>query len=258
VTNESELRRQATAAGVFLDLPRTRPYSGEYPSTVPPSFQAVELTQPLTADETEQLLVWLNQWQEQPRERHEVAWCCRAFGHVVSADEVMNGWGHCSGRQCQEWSSVEQLPIVRSLLDPPAGFELVRHLWCPRCDRAAGDPLGRPVERIGWRGIEWTLASAKSGGHIGVPIVKPPAPEREIKPGCSRHRSTSWPHRAWELTWMGWQPPCGARRLYRWGLRRSYVDTCSIETRLSTEECVCVDDSIETRLSTEYVTPPSD
>jgi hypothetical protein len=280
VTNESELRRQATAAGVFLELPRTQPYSGEYPSTVPPSFQAVELTPPLTADETEQLLVWLDRWQEQPRERHEVAWCCMDCG-TLDQEPLPSGtlgWGRCNNpKHPPVKMPIARLPIVYPLLDPPAGFELVRKVWCPRCDRAAGDPLGRPVQRIGWRGIEWVLASARSGGHIGAPIVKPPAPEREIGPGCEWGYRTNEGKPLRVITYQadseGYVSPklrrlwgkdgqgrpvrtCGTCRLYRWGLRRSYVDTCSIETRLSTEECVRVNDPIETRLSTECATPP--
>ena len=62
-----------------------------------------------------------------------------------------------------------QRPFARPLTPPPAGFELVRHTWCPRCDRAAGDPLGRPRDR--YRGPL-------------VPRVKPAPPEVEIGPAC--------------------------------------------------------------------------
>jgi hypothetical protein len=231
VTLRGELRRQATAAGVFLDMS---------PTWLSPGFT----TKPLTDDEAEQLLVWLDAWQSEPRERHEMA----SFGLLFDGDgqehytiESVNGGvllldgagdatiasagdfiadGFKAGQtvttgQLREWSWVpgegRVLPAVTPLLDPPAGFGLIRKSWCPRCDRIGGDPLG-------W----WHDFGGKPGdrmkGYLRRPrcAVFPPAPDVEIGPGC-RGMFVVWPPSRSPTDRLR----CGARRLYRWGLRRA-------------------------------------
>lgn len=238
MTHEAELRRQATAAGVWLDMaqgwrcsdcgrPLREPREVNGVSVLPPCAFCLcrhdkvtsAIRESITSDEVEQLLVWLDRWQDARREwlaerrmvdavysdyvkdgrggrvwhfpmlsraRHEaVSFELREYGYSISDRQ----------RSDRKWRWVpgegRQLPIVRPLLDPPAGFELVRHSWCPRCERD-GDPLGAPRE-------------------VATPVV-PPAPELEIGAGCAQVAVGPGCH------------PCGARRLYRWGLRREQED----------------------------------
>jgi hypothetical protein len=168
---ESELRRQATAAGVFLDL--------EHVTCELQAGQLVAVEDSkldITADETERLLVWLDDWQERP-------------------------------------------PRERPLLRPPAGFELVRHSWCPRCNRIGGDPLG------------WWHDFGSMKGYLRRPrcAVFPPPPELEIGQGCDRAlygrriASNRTRNRFPDMPGAGfWTRVCSARQLFRWGLRWSH------------------------------------
>lgn len=223
--HEAELRRQATAAGVYLDLAplvlAPHPTSG--------CVARVPIPGP-TADETEQLLVWLDQWTDggYPRDRHEAAWCCVECGRPCAEQpDSWTGWAICQG--CTETqarhggsgklqSGMRQIPIASPLLDPPAGFELIRHSWCPRCDRAAGDPLGRR----GTGRVKYRPPTVRTPGRSEW--VKPAPPELEIGQGCSHVLVGKSVTGSWVWVTVADrgddERSCGARRLFRWGLRR--------------------------------------
>jgi hypothetical protein len=85
--------------------------------------------------------------------------------------------------------------------DPPAGFELFRHVWCP-ADRDETDPLGtNSLHRI-----------------AGEPWVKPAAPEVEVGT-CG-----AWV-RDYDATTgkRAIVKRCRGRRLYRWGVSKRDV-----------------------------------
>ncbi len=148
---QGELRRQLTAAGMYLEM-----YGPAWSPSEP------------TNDEAEQLMVWLDAWQE--------------------------------GRD-------EQLP---------AGWELTRHVWCPRCDRDA-DPLGW------WHDF--------SGNWKGRPYgtVFPSPPLLEIGPGCQGgmnpyfrfQGAIHWHDHSVDALPGWWWVACSTRRVFRWGLRRA-------------------------------------
>jgi hypothetical protein len=146
---DAELRRQATAAGVFLvdELVGWREYY-----------------EPLTPDEVEQLLVWLDRWQGARRE-----WLTeRPERLAVQRDAWL-----------EQYRDLRVLPML-SREDPPAGFELIRRSWCPRCERD-GDPLG-PGSWVTYTGaFSWTRKRRRFRCE-----VVPPAPEREIGQLCGR------------------------------------------------------------------------
>ena len=210
MTHEAELRRQATAAGVFLELlhrwrcsdcgrPTGEPREVNGVSVLPPcafclcdhgQLAAVIRGPSLTSDEAEQLLVWLDRWQS--RRRRTVGRPDENEGHETALFELVKpmnvqGWVWCEAAPGDP--NAWPLPIVRPLLDPPAGFELVRKSWCPRCDRD-GDPLGKRT--IGhW--VTYGRRTYNRGPLRANPVrirprceVVPPAPEREIGQLCGR------------------------------------------------------------------------
>jgi hypothetical protein len=211
MSDYAELRRRATTAGVFLDLKvplgrrsvrLNRPVAGEMVT----AGDVEEWGAVVTASETEQLLAWLARWTDARRQwRAE-----RAENLAVASDAWQEEWN---------WN-VPQLAIA----DPPAGFELTRHSWCPRCNRD-GDPLGSSRNRCSPDGRPW------------VRPAPPAPPELEIGPGCHApipHYSELFPGKRWFAcrdagrfrSWKipggkSWVVPCNARRLFRWGLRRA-------------------------------------
>ncbi len=217
----AELQRQATAAGVFLDFGHAVPCELREGALVAAEDSAVD--EP-TDDEAEQLLVWLRGWTAE-RERWEAerperlavqadAWLEQRRDLRVlpmlsrdrfELEQVAHMSAAGAGWDWKERAGIgwtERLPVARPLLSPPAGFELTRRSWCPRCDKIGGDPLG------------WWHDFGSMKGYLRRPrcAVFPPAPEIEIGACCPREYGEA-------VRWF----PCGARRLYRWGLRRQVL-----------------------------------
>jgi hypothetical protein len=211
MTDHAELRRQATAAGVFVDFDD---FDDEPDEVGPAEFDPVTGTYatsskpepaPITAAEAEQLLVWLQRWTD-ARRKWETERDRREYD-AVYRDMVL-----------EQSRSGFSVPFQRPV-PPPEGFELLQHSWCPRCDRDGGDPLGRRT--IG----HWVTYFPDTAPlpEQRKPVrtrpyceIVPAPPELEIAPACHRQR---WTGRYGGPGMI--LDPCGARRLFRWGLRRA-------------------------------------